>query len=274
VSASLYDYFSLKTVSTTSIQNGRHAAGNEAAKKAAVVGVRALASPLKTLAVLDALGASQQSMRLTDVVAIVGGNRGSVYQRLLTLIEGGWAEDDGKGRYRLSLHANRVGHAALAQAGLGERSTPVLQTLVYETHETASLALLDGSDAYIAQRVEAASVLRAELRIGTSLRLETSASGRVLTAFADPAQLKHLRASGATLPSDSLMARIRREGVSVSSGLDFAGVRAIAAPVLDAHSRCVGALSLVAPEARFDEAKLRKPLLRAAEKLHQLLSGS
>src|SRR4051812_7381330 len=171
----------------------------DGAAKADVVGVRALASPLKTLAVLDALGASYESMRLADVVAVVGGNRGSVYQRLLTLIEAGWAEDDGAGRYRLSLHANRVGHAALAQAGLGQRSTPVLQSLVYETNETASLALLDRRDAYIAQRVEAAGVLRAELRIGTSLRLETSASGRVLCAFADPAQLDDLRNAGVTL---------------------------------------------------------------------------
>lgn len=268
----------MKTTSTTRIQPDRaghpRTSVNEGLKKAAVVGVRALASPLKTLAVLDALGASQRAMRLADVVAAVGGNRGSVYQRLLTLVVGGWVEDDGDGRYRLSLHANRVGHAALAQAGIGERSTPILQSLVYETNETASLALLDGRDAYIAQRVEAAAVLRAELRIGTSLRLETSASGRVLSAFADAAQLEHLRAMGAILPSDSLMARIRREGFSVSSGLDFAGVRAIAVPVLDSHSRCVAALSLVAPEARFDEAKLRKPLLRAAGRLNRLLAGS
>ena len=260
-------------MSSVRIQAGDRAARKPPAKPP-VVGVRALASPLKTLAVLDALGASQHSMRLADVVAAVGGNRGSVYQRLLTLVEAGWAEDDGNGRYRLSLHANRVGHAALAQAGLGARSTPMLQTLVYETNETASLALLDGRDAYIAQRVEAAGVLRAELRIGTSLRLETSASGRVLSAFADAAQLEHLRRSRAILPSESLMARIRRDGYAVSSGLDFAGVRAIAAPVLDGDSRCVAALSLVAPEARFDEAKLRKPLLAAAEKLHRLLSGS
>jgi len=239
----------------------------------AVVGVRALASPLKTLAVLDVLGGSQHSMRLADVVAAVGGNRGSVYQKLLTLIEAGWAEDDGAGRYRLTLHANRVGHAALAQASLGERIVPALQALVYEAKETASLALLEGHDVYIAQRVEAYGVLRAELRIGTSLRLETSASGRVLCAFADASRLDHLRSAGVKLPSESMMAKIRREGFSISSGLDFAGVLAIAAPVLDSGSQCVGAISLVAPRARFDEAKLKKPLLRAAGQLQQVLSG-
>jgi DNA-binding IclR family transcriptional regulator len=238
-------------------------------------GVRALASPIKTLAVLDALGASPRSMRLPEVVAAIGGHRGSVYQKLLTLIEAGWVEDDGAGAYRLSLHANRVGQAALAQASLGERIVPALQALVYEAKETASLALLDGHDAYIAQRVEAAGVvLRAELRIGTSLRLETSASGRVLCAFAEADRLEHMRRAGVKLPSDSMLAKVRREGYSVSSGLDFAGVRAIAAPVLDGRRQCVGALSLVAPDARFDEDKLKKPLLRTAERLHDLLAGA
>lgn len=237
-------------------------------------GVRALSSAIKTLAVLDAVGASSRSLRLAEVVEIVGGNRASVYQKLLTLIEAGWVEVDGSGAYRLSLHANRVGEAALTQAGLGERAHPVLEALVYAARETASLALLDGHEAYIAQRVESAGVLRAELRVGTALRLETSASGRVLCAFADESRLEYLRKAGVTLPSDSMLAKVRRDGYSVSSGLDFAGVRAIAAPVFDGHSRCAGALSLVAPDARFDEHKLRQPLLRAAAQLHDLLAGT
>jgi len=244
-------------------------------REATTGGVRALASPIKTLAVLDALGASERSMRLAEVVAAVGGNRGSVYQKLMTLIEAGWVEEDGAGAYRLSLHANRVGQAALAQANLGQRIVPALQALVYEAKETASLALVDGHDAYIAQRVEAAGVvLRAELRIGTSLRLETSASGRVLCAFADPEWRENMRRSGVKLPSDSMIAKVRRDGYSISSGLDFAGVRAIAAPVLDGRGHCVGAISLVAPEARFDEKKLKAPLLRTAAELHDLLSGA
>lgn len=236
-------------------------------------GVRALSTAIKTLAVLDAVGASPRSLRLAEVVEIVGGNRASVYQKLLTLMEAGWLEDDGSGAYRLSLHANRVGATALTQAGLGERARPVLEALVYAARETASLALLDGHEAYLAQRVESAGVLRAELRVGTALRLETSASGRVLCAFADAARLESLRQAGVTLPSDSMMAKVRRDGYSVSSGLDVPGVRALAAPVFDHLERCVGALSLVAPDIRFDENELRAPLLRAAAQLHDLLAG-
>src|SRR5215212_8525749 len=111
----------MNTMSSVSIQPAPKDPADNPRGDESPVGVRALASPLKTLAVLDVLGASQHSMRLAEVVAAVGGNRGSVYQKLLTLIEAGWAEDDGTGRYRLSLHANRVGEAALAQSNLGER---------------------------------------------------------------------------------------------------------------------------------------------------------
>jgi len=213
------------------------------------------------------------SLRLADVVQQVGGNRGAVHQKLVTLCHAGWLEQDEQGRYRVSLHASRVGEMALAQASLGERAQPMLQALVYKTGETASLAVLDGNEAYIARRVEAATVLRAELRVGTPLRLATSASGRVLCAFADEPRLQYLRQSGIKLPGEALLAKIRRDGYSVSSGLDFPGVRAIAAPVLDHDGKCVSALSLVAPDARFDEEALRKPLLDTAAKIGRLLSG-
>ena len=237
------------------------------------VGVRPLSSVLKTMAILDALAESPTSLRLSDVATALGGNRGSVYQKLLTLCEAGWVEQGSDGRYRLTLHANRVGQAALAQASLVERADPILQALVYETHETASLALLDGNEAYIARRVEAAGVLRAELRVGTPLRLASSASGRVLCAFADRPRLEYLRQSGVQLPSDRMMAKTRRDGYVVSSGLDFAGVRAIAAPVFDARGTCIAALSLVAPEARFDGEMMRSPLLSAAAAITQMIRG-
>jgi len=54
-----------------------------------VAGVRPLYTVIKTLAVLDRLGASEESMRLADVVHAMSGNRGSVYQKLLTLCEAG-----------------------------------------------------------------------------------------------------------------------------------------------------------------------------------------
>ena len=236
-------------------------------------GVRALSSVLKSFAVLDALTRSSRPVRLMEVAQALDESRATTYQRLLTLTEAGWVEQTAEGAYRLSLQAARAGNAALEQANLGERSTEVLQQLVLETHETASLAALTGVQAQLIKRVEAEVVVRAQVHIGTLLSLDQSASGRVLTAFASPAQREALERKGATLASAAILREVARKGYAVSSGKDVPGVKSVAAPVVDARGACLFALSLVAPTARFDEARLARPVMKSAEKLSALLSG-
>ena len=236
-------------------------------------GVRALTSVLKSMAVLDALTRSHRPMRLMEMAQALDESRATTYQRLLTLTEGGWVEQTTDGAYRLSLQAARAGSAALEQANLGERSTAVLQELVLETRETASLAALSGVRAQIVQRVEAEVAVRAQVHVGTQLSLDHSSSGRVLTAFASPEQRDLLARKGATLASPALLREIARKGYAVSSGKDVPGVKSVAAPVRDAKGACLFALSLVAPTARFDEARLARPIMRSAEKLSALLAG-
>ncbi|HKU47541.1 MAG TPA: IclR family transcriptional regulator [Burkholderiales bacterium] len=236
-------------------------------------GVRALSSVLKSLAVLDAFTRSTRPLRLMDLARALDESRATTYQRLLTLTHGGWVEQTADGAYRLSLQAARAGNAALEQANLGERSTEVMQALVLETHETASLAALSGIHAQIVKRVEAEVVVRAQVHIGTQLSLDQSSSGRILTAFATPEQNERLAKQGALLASPALLKEVARKGYAASSGKDVPGVRSVAAPVFDAKGACLFALSIVAPTTRFDEPKLARPLIRSAEKLSALIAG-
>jgi DNA-binding IclR family transcriptional regulator len=236
-------------------------------------GVRALSSVLKSLAVLDALTRSNRPMRLMELAQALAESRATTYQRLLTLSQAGWVEQTAEGAYRLSMQAARAGNAALEQANLGERSTAVLQELVLETHETASLAALSGIHAQIIKRVEAEIVVRAQVQVGTLLSLDQSSSGRVLTAFATAEQRELLAKKGAALPSPALLREVARKGYAVSSGKDVPGVQSVAAPVFGANGACLFALSVVAPTTRFDAARLVRPLLRRSEKLSTLLAG-
>ncbi|MFC4171392.1 IclR family transcriptional regulator [Microvirga sp. GCM10011540] len=228
---------------------------------------------LKTLAVLDLFADSSHSMRLPEIAKAMDISRPTAYQRLLTLIEAGWIEQDEQGRYRLSMHVCRLAAAALEQANLGSRVQPVLQELVHEVKETASLAVLERGLPCIISRVESESVLRAEQKIGTTMSLEGSASGRVLTAFADEITLRRLKESGETLASEEILAAARAAGYALSSGYTQVGVRAIAAPVFDVHGKCNATLSLVMPETRFNLEGVRDALIRAAEKVTKLQQG-
>lgn len=236
--------------------------------------MRPLSTVLKTLALLDLLAQSSRGMRLPEVANGAGLSRATAYQRLLTLIEAGFVEQDEEMRYRLSMHCVRLSAAALEQADLGTRARPLLQALVDRVKETASLAVLERGLPCIVSRVESEALLRAEQKIGTTMSLEGSASGRVLTAFCDPATRQKLAASGEPLASEEILEDVRRQRYAISSGYTHSGVTAIAAPIFNHEQKCVATVSLVIPDTRFSLEAFREPLLETAEALSKVLQGS
>jgi DNA-binding IclR family transcriptional regulator len=212
-------------------------------------------------------------MKLPEIAKALGLSRPTAYQRLLTLIEAGWAEQDEELRYRISMHACRAGAAALEHADLGHRMQPVLEALVHQVKETASVAVLDRGLPCIVSRVDSESLLRAEQKIGTVLSLDGSASGRVLSAFADEATLARLREGDEPVASDEVLSAIRADGYALSSGYTRSGVIAIAAPIFDIQRKCVATLSLVMPETRFKLEILKDALLQAAETITKMQQG-
>jgi DNA-binding IclR family transcriptional regulator len=212
-------------------------------------------------------------MKLVDLNKRIGGNRATVYQKLVTLVDAGWVEVTESGAYRLTLNAVRVAEAALAQANLGERASAVMEALVHETGETASLATLKGAQVSIVKRVEATSVLKADLAVGSLLTLDGSASGRILTAYLSNERLALLAQQGMRLAGPRVLKQVQKDGYAVSAGMDMPEVLAIAVPVFDAKGACYAALSLVAPASRFNAEALLPPLQRAAEELRRLIAG-
>lgn len=234
-------------------------------------GVRPLSTVLKTLEALDALAAFPRGVKLYELADHLGISRPTVYQRLLTLVEAGWVEQIEETRYRLSLKAVGIGGAALEQANLGERTVPLLKELAAEARETASLAVLQGGQPYIVQRAEEGGLLRARQPVGTGFPLHSSASGKVLFAFADPHSAALIRTQVDKVPDDAVCDQVRADGYAFSD--NTGDVRAVAAPVFDHRNACIAALSLVGPMSRINAPALVEPLLRTAARLTALLQG-
>jgi IclR family KDG regulon transcriptional repressor len=234
-------------------------------------GVRSLSTPLKTLQLLDYLATKRQSVRISEAAEELGAGRATIYQRLVTLVEAGWVEQLADTSFRLSLKAVGIGGAALEQANLGERTVPFLKELAAEVNETASLAVLQGASPYIVQRAEAGGLLQARQPVGSGFALHSSASGRVLVAFADPHMLRYLKANAKKLPDAKTLEAARRDGYAFSE--DGTDVLALAAPVFDRGDTCIAALSLVGPSSRINGASLVEPLKRMAARLSAALQG-
>ncbi len=170
------------------------------------------------------------------------------YQRLLTLTEAGLIEQDEAVPLSAVDASLRCFAAALEQADLGTRVLPILQGLVHETKETASLAVLDRGQLASCRASDRQRACAPSRRSARRLPLEGSASGRILTAFADEATMRHLKESGLRTCLRRHHRRARLNGYALSSGYTQAGVRAIAAPIFDMQRQCTATLSLVCRE--------------------------
>jgi Transcriptional regulator len=237
-------------------------------------GVRPLSTVLRTLEVMNFLAHQTRPQKLAEIATALGLSRPTAYQRLFTLVEAGWLEQDDVGRYRVSMLAARMATAAMDQADLGVRADPALARLVAAVHETASLSMLDRGQPCIVSRVETDSLLRADQKLGTFMALDGSASGRVLTAFADEATLTLLRQGAHPMADEAVLADVRARGYALSSGYTHSGVKGFAAPVYDLQGRCRAAVSVVVPEIRFDLDRFRQPVLDAAAEISRILQGA
>lgn len=235
--------------------------------------VKALSTVLKCLDTLEVIADQDASVRISELGRLIGQSRATTYQRLLTLTEAGWVERLPDGSYRLSVRALRIAAAALGQAGLGERAQPQLDALARELGDAISLVVLESDRIVIAQRAEANTILRADLRAGATLSYVDSSSGGIWLAFGPDGLYQRLAEKGVPLPSPARVDRVRSERVSFAGGgATLPGIATVAVPVLDANGRCRASLSISTPETRFDAARYIPSLREAAENLAALMA--
>lgn len=229
---------------------------------------RLLQSTLRCLEVLEALADQPDPVPLSDLARTLGVRRGTLHQQLQTLHYAGWVRRTPQAYWYLSLRGLRIGRAALEQAGVAQRLLPLLSDLAAKSGEAPAVAVLDRYDVLIIQRVESQQLVRADLKVGTRMPLDTSAAGRVILAHASPGQLEDFRVRGIRVPDDEYLARIREQGYAVQRDEFLSGLSAAAVPIqLDTEEELL-TLSMAAPTERFDEERTVKDLLETVERFY------
>lgn len=233
---------------------------------------RLVGSAIKCLTLLEALAGEPGPVGVSELARRTDASRGTTYQRLRTLVAAGWVEQIADGRYRLTLRPLMVGSAVLEQADMGSRILPTLTSLAARTGETASLAVLDREAATIIQRVAPDRTLKADIKAGTRMPLETSASGRVLVAFGPDHVLAEARRAGVPMPSDSIVAEARRCGWAQQQDEYLPGMSSVAVPI-DSPKMGLVALAITAPSGRYDRDAALAALRAGAAEIKLLLQG-
>jgi DNA-binding IclR family transcriptional regulator len=236
----------------------------------------------KAFAILDALRDSQVDLTRSQLARRTGLPLTTVHRLATELCEHGALEMTDRRTYRvgpwlweigtLSAHARTFRHVAL----------PFMQDLYEATHENVQLAVLDGFDALIVERVRGRGSVPITSRVGGRLPLHSTGVGKAILAFAGPELSEAVIARGlppvtaATITDPELLrhdlAETRERGYAITRmemGLNSVSV---GVPILDAEDTVLGAISLIVDASRADAARLAAPLKAVARGISRQLA--
>ncbi len=236
---------------------------------------RHLAAVTRATAVLDELGAAGRDLGTNELARATGINASTVSRLLATLTAAGYAEHvAATGRYRLGPRVIQLAQGVLARLDVRQIARPLLEELVEQTGETATLSLPSEHDAITADFVPGSASVISVARVGRPSIPHCTAVGKVMLAYGPlgmtALELPLPRLTPATITDPEQLAAeletVRRSGYAIAAGERESDLNAVAAPIFDARglAAIVGLQGPAARLARPRMAEVAQPLLAAA----------
>ncbi|WP_415182731.1 IclR family transcriptional regulator [Phaeovulum sp.] len=220
----------------------------------------------RTLAVLDLVAGFGRAVRFGELLPVSGLPKATLYRFLQTLTNQGMlAYDDERQSYMPGLRLVRLAHAAWAQSSLAPVAAPYLDALSRKTGQTLHLAQLDQGMVLYVDKRNAARPIEMFSHSGKVGPAFCTGVGKAMLAYLDPEPLeaaiarqsfhrftKTTLTNAADLRAE--LVTIRARGFAWDNEEHEPGIRCIAAPILSASGRVLGALSITAGHGAEHEA--------------------
>ena len=193
-------------------------------------------------------------MPLAAVAGATGLARPTARRILITLEQLGYVRPVAGG-FELTPRVLELGMAYVLSHNLWEVARPHMERLVARTHESSSIAQLDGSDIVYVARVAVPKIVALAVTIGTRFPAMQTSLGKVLLAALPPDEVDRVLAepgrSGITpriVPSGQQRAatlrEVRARGWALTDEELAAGIRSVAAPLRDGDGRVIASLNV------------------------------
>jgi IclR family transcriptional regulator, pca regulon regulatory protein len=231
-------------------------------------------SLIRGLAVIRTFDGEHPELTLSDVARRTGLSRAAAGRFLRTLEAIGYVRTDGR-LFSLRPRLLELGQAYLASLSLPELAQPHLDTLVAQVGESASMAVLDGTETIsVARSVARGRILILANTVGTRFPAYAGAMGRVLLA-AQPAvwlekylateTFAKLTPSTVVEPEElrAVIARVREQGYSFVNEELGEGLRSCAVPIRNRAGEVVAAINISVHFSRLTPDEVRDQLLPA-----------
>ena len=206
---------------------------------------------------LDVIRVFQPRQPVMSLAAVAGASglaRPTVRRILLTLEQLGYVRA-ADGGFELTPRVLELGMAYIRSRNLWDVARPHMEGLVAQTHESSSIAQLDGSDIVYVARVAVPKIIALAVNIGTKFPAMQTSLGKVLLAALPPGEAERVLAepsrSGITArwqPEAADRAAelrvVRARGWSLTDEQLAAGIRSVAAPLRDGDGQVIAAMNV------------------------------
>ncbi|NJN99636.1 MAG: IclR family transcriptional regulator [Anaerolineales bacterium] len=221
---------------------------------------------LKSLDVLDCLGAARRSLSAPEIAKLCQMSRPTTYRLLTTLMSRGYVMVDENYNYSLGTKILGLARVVLDTMNLPKLAQPYLHELSQLSQETAFMSILDDTKIlYIAKeegpQVQASQTFQMRSNVGTRIDLHMSAMGKaILSNLPDeerrallerlplPRYTNHTITDHDALMNELEQTRHRGYAIDDCEGDDW--IRCVAAPVYDGGGQVLGAISIAGPAHR------------------------
>jgi IclR family transcriptional regulator, pca regulon regulatory protein len=204
--------------------------------------------------VIKAFDARRPTMSLSEVAAAAGLARPTARRILRTLESLGYVRVVGGG-FALTPRVLELGVTYTQSVGLWEVARTHMEALVSRTHQSSSMAQLDGSDIVYVARVAVPKIITLAVQIGTRFPAPATSLGKVLLAGLDAAELERVLAEPSRAgvvarwrpdraELDAVLREVRARGWALTDEQLASGIRSIAAPVRDGAGTVVAAMNV------------------------------
>ncbi len=206
------------------------------------------------LDVIRAFQPRQPVMSLAAVATAAHLARPTARRILLTLGELGYVRA-ADGGFELTPRVLDLGMCYVLSRNLWEVARPHMEALVARTHESSSIAQLDGSDIVYVARVAVPKIIALAVTIGTRFPAMQTSLGKVLLAGLPPGQVERVLAEPSrsgiaarwqpdAAEREASLREVRARGWALTDEQLALGIRSVAAPLRDGNGRVIAALNV------------------------------
>lgn len=215
-------------------------------------------SVMRALRVLEAVAEAGEPIGVAQLARDLDLPKTTVQRNLDALAQAGWIRPESRNgvtRWVLSMRAFHIGRNFSPYAELRSLSLPYLQRIATVADENAHLAVRDGDNLVVLERVSSTQPIQHVLAVGAMMPLATTASGKAYLAGLPEPEVEKILA-GLDLDVATRQASLadvracRARGYAIQSNLFRRGLTAVSCPVVDRSGTSVAALSISAPEGR------------------------